>query len=116
MAADYERAVAEHVIELLEEDGAVIALIELVPAEDHWLIENLAVDPEHQGEGLGDRMLRHAEALARAEGVDELRLYTNAVFASNLTFYARRGFEEWRRGEMVPGSVTVFMRKSVGAA
>ena len=114
MTADYERAVLEHVIDLVEEDGEIVALIEVAPAEDHLLIENLAVSPDHQGKGLGDRLLRHAEALAKAMGVDELRLYTNALFASNLAFYARRGFEEYRREELVPGSLGVFMRKRLG--
>lgn len=97
MTADYERA--------------VVALIEVIAAADHLLIENLAVHPDHQGEGLGGRLLRHAEALARSEGLEELRLFTNAAFASNLALYARRGFEEQRREEIVPGSVAVFMRK-----
>ncbi len=44
---------------------------------------------------------------------DEIRLYTNAAFASNLAFYCRRGYQEYRRGTVVPGSVTVYMRKSI---
>nr|WP_314075423.1 GNAT family N-acetyltransferase [uncultured Roseococcus sp.] len=114
MRTDYERAVAEHLIDLWEEAGELLALIETIPQADHLLIENLAVRPEAQGKGLGDRLLRHAETLARALGFAELRLYTNALFAENIAFYARRGFEETHRAEMVPGSVTVFMRRRLG--
>ena len=113
MTADYDRAVAEHIIDLWEEDGQLLALIETIPRSDHLLIENIAVRPDQQGKGLGDKLLHHAEGLARSLGFDELQLYTNAAFASNLAFYSRRGYEEYRRGTMVPGSVTVFMRKRI---
>src|SRR5271154_741135 len=113
MTADYDRAVAEHVIDLWEEDGQLLALIEAIPATDHLLIENIAVRPDQQGKGIGERLLLHAEELASSLGCDEIRLYTNAAFASNLAFYSRRGYQEYRRGTVVPGSVTVYMRKMI---
>lgn len=116
MTADYDRAIAEHIIDLWEEDGELLALIEIIPAADHLLIENIAVRPDQQGKGIGDQLLRHAETLARSTGIAEIRLYTNAAFAANLAFYARRGYREHRRGTVVPGSVTVFMRKTIGSA
>ena len=113
MTADYERAVAEHMIDLWEEDGHLLALIEVIPAADHLLIENIAVRPDQQGKGIGDQLLLHAEGLARSLGFDEIQLYTNAAFASNLSFYSRRGYQEYRRGTVVPGTVTVFMMKRI---
>lgn len=113
MTADYDRAVAEHIIDLWEEEQQLLALIEIIPASDRLLIENIAVRPGHQGRGLGGKLLHHAEELARDLGLDLVQLYTNAAFASNLTFYARRGYEEYRRGSVVPGSITVFMRKRI---
>jgi ribosomal protein S18 acetylase RimI-like enzyme len=85
----------------------------MIPQADHLLIENLAVRPGGQGQGLGDALLRHAESTARARGFAEVRLYTNALFQSNIDFYTRRGYEDYRRGSVVPGSVTVFMRKAL---
>jgi len=116
MTADYERTVAEHWIDLWEEDGELLGLIETIPAPDHLLIENLAVRPDQQANGLGDRLLRHAEALAASLGVAEVRLYTNAAFAANLAFYARRGYAEYRRDELGPGRIVVHMRKRIGPA
>jgi GNAT superfamily N-acetyltransferase len=69
--------------------------------------------PDQQGKGLGDKLLDHAEGIARSLGFDEIQLYTNAAFASNLSFYSRRGYQEHRRGMVVPGGVTVFMRKRI---
>jgi N-acetylglutamate synthase-like GNAT family acetyltransferase len=113
MAADYDRAVAAHIIDLCERDGELVGLVEMIPQADHLLIENLAVRPGGQGQGLGDALLRHAESTARARGFAEARLYTTALFQSNIDFYTRRGYEDYRRGSVVPGSVTVFMRKAL---
>src|SRR6516225_7516639 len=57
--ADFDRAVVEHVIDLLEEDGNLRALIEMAPAEGHLLVVNIAVRPDQQGKGIGDRLLDH---------------------------------------------------------
>ena len=111
MTADYDRAVVQHIIDLLEEGGQLLALIEMIPEKDHLLIQNIAVRPDQQGRGLGDRLLRHAEGIARSLGCNEMQLYTNAAFTSNVAFYAKRGYEEYRRGTIVAGSTTVFMRK-----
>jgi GNAT superfamily N-acetyltransferase len=74
---------------------------------------NIAVRPDQQGRGLGDRLLNHAEQFALSLGLDEIRLYTNALMASNVDFYGRRGYQEFRRGTLVPGTVSVFMRKTI---
>ena len=52
MTADYARSVTEHIIDLVEESGQLLALIEMVPKSDHLLIENIAVRPDQQGKGL----------------------------------------------------------------
>lgn len=111
MTADFDRAVSAHVIDLLEEDGDLLALIEMRPERDHLHMVNIAVRPDQQGKGLGRRLLQHAERLARTLGLDEIQLYTNAAMAPNLDFYGRRGYQEFRRGTVVPGTASVFMRK-----
>jgi GNAT superfamily N-acetyltransferase len=116
MAADYDRAVADHIIDLWEERGELLALIEVVRASDHLSIENIAVRPDQQGAGLGSKLLDHAVRLAVSFGLDEIRLYTNAAFTSNLSFYSRRGYQEYQRGSLLPGSVTIFMRKRIKTA
>lgn len=115
MMADYENAVTQHIIDLWEEDGRLLALIELIPTPDYLLIENIAVSPGNQGKGFGDTLLRHAESVAQSLGLLELRLYTNAAFASNLAFYERRGFSEFQRETVAPGAVAVHMKRRVAA-
>ncbi len=114
MSADYERAVSEHVIDLYEQGDELLGLVEMIPQSDHLLIENIAVRPDQQGKGLGDILLQHAEDHARTLGVGETRLYTNAMFAANLAFYAKGGYSEFRRETLAPGAVAVHMRKPIG--
>jgi ribosomal protein S18 acetylase RimI-like enzyme len=113
MRADYDLAVIEHVVDLLEEDGNLCALIEMAPADGHLLIVNIAVRPDRQGRGIGDELLDHAERFARSLGLDEIQLYTNARMTSNLEFYGRRGYQEFRRGETAPGLLAVFLKKKL---
>jgi N-acetylglutamate synthase-like GNAT family acetyltransferase len=111
MTADYDHAVRHHMIDLLEENGELHALIEMFVEDGHLLIENIAVQPHRQGEGIGERLLQHAEAVATSMEFREIQLYTNAAFDSNIAFYATRGFEVYDRRTMSSGRVAVFMRK-----
>jgi ribosomal protein S18 acetylase RimI-like enzyme len=113
MTADYDRAVTNHVIDLYEAAGQLLGLVEMIPQVDHLLIQNIAVRPDQQGKGLGERLLQHAEHFAQSLGVGETRLYTNATFAANLAFYAKRGYIEFFRETVAPGAVAVHMRKPI---
>ena len=92
MTADYAEAVRKHRIDLLEANGELLALIEMVPREDHLLIENVAVSPRHQGKGIGRKLLVHAEQVAAELGVSDMRLYTNKRFVENVQLYLRYGY------------------------
>ena len=113
MSADYERAVREHRIDLLHVDGRLAALIETIAQADHLLIQNVAVSPEFQGRGFGRQLLTHAEQLAASLGHDEIRLYTNKLFAANLVLYGRLGYQVDREEEF-KGGVAVHMSKRLG--
>jgi len=112
MTADYAKAVVEHRIDLLEDGASLAALIEMSLAPDHLLIVNIAVDPAFQGQGLGTRLLAHAEDVARESGLGELRLYTNQLMAANVALYSRRGYEKYRE-EAFRGGVAIHMRKLI---
>jgi N-acetylglutamate synthase-like GNAT family acetyltransferase len=111
MAADYDAAVVAHWIDLLEDDGVLLGLVEMIPREDHLFIENLAVAEVAQGRGLGGRLLAHAEDVARGASFSEVRLSTNAAFLTNLIFYEKRGFEVVERKTLSDGGTMVMFRK-----
>ena len=114
MQADHGRAIAEHLIDILDDQSGPIALIEMIPRVDHLWLENVAVHPDHQGKGLGRQLIGHAEATARALGLPELRLLTNAAFAANLRFYGALGFIETGRTAFRGGFTAYFARNLVG--
>jgi len=113
MTADYDAAVLKHQVWVVENGGAVVAALELIPEKDVLLIENIAVDPAHQGEGLGRTLLAFAEAEAQRQGFPALRLYTNEKMTENITLYTRCGYRKTGR-KVRRGFNVVFMRKRLG--
>ena len=111
MAADYDVAVREHLIELLEEDGVLVGLVECIREPDHLLIENLAVAPAHQGKGHGHRLIARVEELARGLGYGEVRLYTNKLFAENVAFYKKLGYRVDGESAFKGGFITHMSRQ-----
>jgi ribosomal protein S18 acetylase RimI-like enzyme len=113
MEVDYDAAVLAHRFDLLEAGGELCALIETTPDGGQLLIVNVAVKPAFQGRGLGVRLLRHAEDLARAAGLSGTRLYTNKLFATNIALYASLGYRLDGEDEVAPGAVRVNMSKAL---
>jgi len=112
MQADYEAAVREHEFDIALRDGQMVALIETMLHEDHCWIENIAVIPEAQGQGLGTLLLERAEARARAAGRSELRLLTNGKMEVNIALYRRVGFSFDKEEPFGDGTV-VYMSKQL---
>lgn len=94
MDHDYAARIRECRVDLIEQDGEIVGVIVLIPDKTSLLIENIAVDPAHQGCGIGRELLAHAETVASRLGVPELRLYTNAAMTENLDLYPRLGYRE----------------------
>jgi ribosomal protein S18 acetylase RimI-like enzyme len=95
-------------------DSDVAGVLVLRPDGDALMVENVAVDPARQGEGLGRALLTFASDQAAVRGVEELRLYTHELMTSNIDLYERLGWEEYDRLEQ-HGFARVFMRKRVDA-
>jgi ribosomal protein S18 acetylase RimI-like enzyme len=110
MDADYDDLVARGLVTVAEAGGDLAGTLVLVPAADHLLIENVAVDPTHQGEGIGAALMRLAEERARAGGIGEIRLYTHRLMTENRAWYARLGYEETSR-ETQDGFDRIFFSK-----
>ena len=113
MDADYEALVAAGRVFVCDAGGAVAAFVVLVPRDDHLLVENVGVDPERQGRGLGRSLLAFAEAEARRLGLDVLRLYTNEAMVENIALYRRLGWQETAR-RSDGGFARVFFERLLG--
>jgi GNAT superfamily N-acetyltransferase len=111
MLDDYGALIGADAVSVLEEpDGAIAAIIVLLPKPDHLLLDNIAVRQDRQGQGFGRRLIAFAEAEARRLGFCELRLYTHEKMTENIALYTRLGFVETARGHDA-GYDRVFMTK-----
>jgi len=100
---------------LMDSTAGVNAMLVLTPAADHLMIQALCVNPDHQGQGLGQQALAFAESKARELGYDEVRLYTNSKMSRNLKIYRQWGFRETHR-ESYDWGKRVHLRKLLKAA
>ncbi len=95
-AADARSAVA------VDEAGAVVGyvLVDRVDAAAH--VEQVSVDPDHQGRGVGRLLLGWAADWARADGRSVLTLTTFRAVPWNAPLYAHLGFRELADEEVGP--------------
>jgi GNAT superfamily N-acetyltransferase len=77
-------AVREDLYSVLEQMGACH------PAEPHWYLPLIGVDPAHQGRGYGSALLAHALATCDRE---HKAAYLESTNPRNITLYQRHGFE-----------------------
>jgi GNAT superfamily N-acetyltransferase len=113
MDDDYAARVRDGRAVVAELDGRIAGLLVLVPHDDHLLVENVAVEPAHQGEGIGRALMAYAEERAAELGLGELRLYTHVKMTENRALYARLGYSEVDR-RVDSGFERVFMSKKLG--
>ena len=95
------------------EDRGIVGLLVFVHEPDHLTIENVAVEPSRQGEGIGRALLDFAEDRARELGRGELRLFTHVKMTENQAIYRARGYREYERRQG-PGFELVYFGKPLG--
>ena len=113
MTVDYSVAIAEHDFDLLCEGDTLVGLIETEHRPDHLWIENVAVQPDRQGQGLGKKLLKWAEKRAEVSGTGEIRLLTNGAFEANIKLYKKAGYKIDRTEPFHLGGTTVYMSKRI---
>lgn len=111
MKADYEAAIATFRFDVIEMDGRIVASLQTEGRGDHFWVESVAVAPELQGQGIGQRLLAHAEVLARAAGLSEIRLLTNGKMADNRRLYAKVGYHEDLEEPFLDGTVVYLSKR-----
>ena len=110
MLDDYDQVVRDHRAYVIEEGGELLGALVLIEKEDGLLFDNITVQPARQGEGIGRRLMEHAESEARRLGYGHLDLYTHERMIENIAMYERIGYVEVdRRTER--GFPRVYMRK-----
>jgi ribosomal protein S18 acetylase RimI-like enzyme len=80
---------------LVGRDGGAIVATAMVGHDGHrgW-VHYVAVDPAHQGKGLGRTIMSAVEDWLRAAGLPKLQLLVRRENAKAIGFYQSLGFEE----------------------
>ena len=108
---DYAALIARGIVYVLvAPDGDVRGLVVTEPHADSQFLENIAIEPRYQGQGLGRMLMAFVEERARAEGRGAITLYTHELMTENRALYARLGFVEIELREE-HGFRRVYMRK-----
>ncbi|OIJ86349.1 GNAT family N-acetyltransferase [Streptomyces colonosanans] len=95
MEQDHTADVAAGRVFVAEDPVAGLVVVEAY--EDHLFLDSIAVHPDAWGRGVGRRLLAFVDARARALGLPEVRLYTNAMMWENQKIYPKYGYEVLER-------------------
>jgi GNAT superfamily N-acetyltransferase len=114
MAADYGAILTHGHGWVALRGHELVGVLVLEPEADHLRLENIAVSPEVQGQGVGTLLLGFADDEARRRHLPEVRLYTNAAMSENLAYYPRHGYRETHRAS-ADGFDRVYFTKPVTA-
>ena len=97
MTADYAGLVAAGEVWVAAEGDDVVGVLVIRTAADVLELENVAVEPAHQGHGHGRALIAFAEERSRELGLRTVALYTNEAMRENLALYPRLGYVETDR-------------------
>ena len=75
--------------------GLLTLVLYRVPTGTRARIEDVVVDEELRGKGIGERLVRHALELAREAGADGVALTSNPKREAANRLYRRLGFKPW---------------------
>lgn len=115
MTRDYAEAIAHLQVWVAERPGKKIGAALLLDVTDEgFLIDVIAVHPDHQGSGAGRALLELAEREALRQDHTSIYLFTNEKMTENLALYRRIGYVEYRR-ESLDGRTRVYLRKPLTA-
>jgi ribosomal protein S18 acetylase RimI-like enzyme len=97
MLADFPAFIAAGSAVVIENSGELAGYLIGWPEPDAYLVDNIAIDPARQGQGLARKLIDHTIAEARRLNSPAVRLYTNVAMIENLIVYGRFGFVETHR-------------------
>lgn len=108
MDADYLSEINNYPTWVVESDGNIVGGLVMSFENNQAAIENIAVNPACQGQGIGRALIEFAEARASEQNHSELKLTTHALLAENIALYRHLGWEETGSN-----GTRVFMSKAV---
>ena len=110
MLDDYGKAIRDREVYVAFIDRAIVGVLVLSKDEEGFLLENIAVVPAVQGQGVGRALMELAERSAAKQGFGSIHLYTQDIMTENQALYAKAGYVEYDR-RIENGLNRVYMRK-----
>jgi GNAT superfamily N-acetyltransferase len=105
---DYSSEIENYPVWLADSAGRIVGGLIMDFVGDRAWIANIAIDPACQGQGIGGRLIKFAEAKARQRQCAELHLATHVLLDENISLYRHLGWEETGRDDS-----RVYMKKSL---
>lgn len=110
MIADFAQAIAAGQVWVSEQHGELDGYLVCFPVGQYIQLENVAVQPDAQGLGVGGNLIGFAEQLASDAGLAGVELYTNEKMFENQRLYPALGYTEVARA-VEDGFSRVYYRK-----
>jgi ribosomal protein S18 acetylase RimI-like enzyme len=110
MLAQYTSRIERSVVYVLSLAEGIQGVLVMMPQERNMFVENVAVEPRFQGQGLGRVLMSFVEQQTRIKQLEEIRLYTHELMTESLHFYYYLGYEEEER-RTEDGYRRVYLRK-----
>jgi ribosomal protein S18 acetylase RimI-like enzyme len=98
---------------IAEHDDKIIGMGALKRVSDQIAeVKRMRVSPEHQGRGLGTKLLKFIEKKAEELGYKELILDTSDRQKAAIHIYKKHGYKEYKRG-FLGGWEAIYMKKTI---
>lgn len=110
MFEDYARVIKQRDVTVAVCSGVIVGVLVLGQTNEGFRLINVAVHPSFQKQGLGQTLLRFAEAEALRRGLESIYLSTNEKMVENQALYSKIGYVEYDR-RIENGYSRVYMRK-----
>jgi N-acetylglutamate synthase-like GNAT family acetyltransferase len=112
MLENYAEVIEHNEVHVAVSADVVVGVIVLTKTEEGFCLDNVAVRPAVQGQGVGRTLLQLAEVEASRQGFQSIYLFTNELMTENRALYSKIGYVEYDR-RVVNGYPRVFFRKAL---
>ncbi len=100
--------ISENQVWVAVRENIIIGGLFLVPQDEFMKLANIAVHPDHSGQGIAGKLMTLSETEARNQGFKEMQLSTHVDMPENIRLYEHLGWDEFARY-----GNTLSMRKSL---
>jgi len=99
MHADFAKLIDRNAVAVATSGHKFAGFVVFYKRDNHTHLENVAVQPELAGQGIGRILITHVEQQAIKHGITRIELYTNEVMHENFGLYKHLGYTETDRRE-----------------